>query len=379
MFILHVIANPIIPTDPNIITDAFNQKIFKFCNLFHNKGHKIYFYGSSHGFKFVKCTSYNIVIDDIEYKKIKESTNDFTMPQYFMPGFVGDFLKEERKRILDIFSNNLNIILNKNYLEGDIVVHFYDAYWKDPKQLHVCGSHGGGYISPDYKAIAFESNEWKEWLREDKEYGELVSKLKVSKVIYPWFTMKEWKPNKTIKRLGNTCLYLARCHEMKGFLFYLQLSKFVPKYDFWIAGGCYKYEKENKLLWYSDNSFVDLKEYPNVKYWGVANKVLRKELLQKCTMLLQPSLYVEPCGWNVIEAMLMGTPVIATKVGGFLNTVIENVTGNLCHIDEIDKWLTNIYRVKHLNKDIIRNYARTRFNCERAYSAYVEFFNSILS
>ena len=36
MFILHVIANPIIPTDPDIITDAFNQKIFKFCNLFHD-------------------------------------------------------------------------------------------------------------------------------------------------------------------------------------------------------------------------------------------------------------------------------------------------------------------------------------------------------
>lgn len=69
--------------------------------------------------------------------------------------------------------------------------------------------------------------------------------------------------------------------------------------------------------------------------WGKVEPEQRKKLLSTSSCLFQPMIYTEPCGQNVIEAMLSGTPVIAMNYGGFINAIKEGVTGYLYGKQEI--------------------------------------------
>jgi glycosyltransferase involved in cell wall biosynthesis len=53
------------------------------------------------------------------------------------------------------------------------------------------------------------------------------------------------------------------------------------------------------------------------------------ELLQRATMAVVPSIWDEPFGLPVIEAMACGAPVVATRVGAFPELVEEGKTGLL--------------------------------------------------
>lgn len=94
--------------------------------------------------------------------------------------------------------------------------------------------------------------------------------------------------------------------------------------------------------------------------------------------------WVEAQGLSFIEAMISRTPVIATKIGGIVDSVVDGETGLLVNErapEEIAQAIIKLTEDAHLRKSVINNgyrLASTKFS--RSYSArqFSELFNSLL-
>lgn len=68
-------------------------------------------------------------------------------------------------------------------------------------------------------------------------------------------------------------------------------------------------------------------EGDHVEYVGVVHPDERAELLAGAACVIVPTLYVEPFGGVAVEAMMCGTPVVASDWGAFTETVETGLTG----------------------------------------------------
>ncbi|AYV78043.1 MAG: glycosyltransferase [Edafosvirus sp.] len=407
---LHIIANPLIPTNPRYSVDAFTMIAIKLCRMFHRKGHNVIFYGVDKCKKFIECSKYISVLKSECYTQAKLLSNNFTHPSYMLCYGKGE-LEAICKNLISTFQNRLIKLVNKNSQENDYVLHVVDCFSPSlfsKKLIHIDISKCGG----DY--IVFDNN-----IFQTNEYMKSVlsknPNIKTNNsIILPWFHKEDFELLEKQTRTENTYLYMARCQQMKGLLYFLELSKSFPKYKFIVAGGCENYKNEimttgemiNGTLVMHDKAQpsgtlvmhdkaqpsgtlvmhdtaqpsgtklkINFKEYPNVEYIGPILPKKRKQILSTITALIQPTPYLEPCGWNVIEAMMCGTPVLVPNYGGFLDTVVDGKTGFIC--DTKENWISNIDKIKELNYDFIKDYAINKFSEERAYGEYMDFFQKI--
>lgn len=68
-------------------------------------------------------------------------------------------------------------------------------------------------------------------------------------------------------------------------------------------------------------------EGKDVEYVGTVNREERASLMARAAAVIVPTLYVEPFGGVAVEAMMSGTPVVASDWGAFTETVQEGVSG----------------------------------------------------
>ncbi len=372
---LHVIASYPVPTDPKYEIDAHNIKIIKYCDLLHGMGFTIHFYGADGCQQYVSHTYYHPVILINEYDKAKEATDDFTNPEYLMVG--SNRLDDIKGRIQKIFSTNTKILLDQNYKSGDMVLHFFQCY-NYSGMTNVRMSHGGGDWNI-YEFVSFETNSYM-----SHEINRIPNNnLKVYDTIYPWFDPNHFIYDPSNKYTTPTYLFLARCHIAKGLHIFLEISKHYLQYDFIIAGGTLSYDKDTGImnigklyeLGVSEDIHVNLNIYPNVKYIGPIYGYKKRYLLSKVTALIQPTVYFEPCGWNVIEAMVSGTPVLVPSFGGFRDTVINGITG---YFNKDEDWINNVERVRSIKPIDCLLHIVANFNKEEAEKSVKRFFRSVV-
>jgi glycosyltransferase involved in cell wall biosynthesis len=90
---------------------------------------------------------------------------------------------------------------------------------------------------------------------------------------------------------------------------------------------------------------------------------------------VQPSLYSEPFGYNVIEASMSGTPVITSDWGGFTETVPHGLTGWRCrNMDQFDWAVRNI---EQISPEVCRQWALNNYTTDRARARYEEYFKQL--
>lgn len=374
----HVLINPAIPPSKENILDAYTSFLFQWCDLFVRKNHQVIVYG----YKEVpladrpSCTSY---VDCISLKDWEEVTvppmipnfNDTSLVQHNIQSMV-----ESENQIRIRYKINVHTILNNiSDKSPQWIIHFYDYYLLEllrttlpSSWIHVIPMHMGSSLTMKTDIPTIFCSQF--WLT---EYTTTIQKspLKKSKIIHPWFNPKEFTP--LPKHDPPVYLYLARCTPLKGIYFFLQISQLHPSKTFWVAGSVDK------------TISIDWSLYPNVKFWGFANRELRNYLLGSATCLIQPTIYYEPFGFNAVEAMLSGTPVIAPNKGAFRETIKPNVSGLLYDVDEhdnstcsnISEAMKNIHTLSTIE---CRQYALNKFtDTEDRYKRYMKFFNKKLS
>lgn len=104
------------------------------------------------------------------------------------------------------------------------------------------------------------------------------------------------------------------------------LSKENGPWQFWIVGKAETESYENRLR--NMVSGNGIKE--NTKFWGFVSQDKKFELLARSHVLINPSVRE---GWGLvnIEANSAGTPVVAYKVAGLVDSVKDGQSGILCN------------------------------------------------
>ena len=126
-----------------------------------------------------------------------------------------------------------------------------------------------------------------------------------------------------------------------GLLKFIRVIRRMPSVNFYFAG--------NGIYF----NLVKQNCPQNMYLIGRVPKLQVKNLLDSCSVVVHPSgLDVLPR--SIKEASLMGKPIVASNVGGIPEMIIDNQTGYLCDIDNVDQWVRKI-RFLLDNPDVSKN------------------------
>ena len=136
---------------------------------------------------------------------------------------------------------------------------------------------------------------------------------------------------KPIIKPSNEIIYLGRFSKGKGIDIFFnlipQLLKDLPQAKFKLVGSGYL-EKDLKA------AAVKMQLEDKVSFTGQIDHQQVLSEVKKAALIAVPSIWQEPLPRSAIEAILSGTPVVATKVGGLKEVVKDKVYGILCMPDE---------------------------------------------
>jgi glycosyltransferase involved in cell wall biosynthesis len=110
----------------------------------------------------------------------------------------------------------------------------------------------------------------------------------------------------------------------------------------------------------------------SVEYVGFMSGAEKNRLLGGARALLYPVQSPEPFGLVLIEAMMCGTPVVATRLGAVPEIIDEGVTGYL--VPSADALADRLPMAFALDRRSIRAQAETRFAAHRMAGEYLQLY-----
>jgi glycosyltransferase involved in cell wall biosynthesis len=365
-FRFHVFPNLLVPSTIDNCLCAYNNYAIAFSKIFTENKHDVIFYGYDiPKLQRPMCTQYITVSDMSLFKKYFKQIPEFNSAKYLT--HEETFQKIDNKVIdgqleKEFMEKAYYIMIKQNLLlDDDIILHFYYSGTWNPlykltnkRYLNISPCIWGSTYTMPY--AIFKSHYVHEaCMTRQLTKKEVYDAVKMHIVQYPGFDAKEFKYNSKPISNRKAFLFLARVQKYKGIDVFIELAKRNPDKEFWIAGNPDPIE-----------ICSDIKSYPNIKYVGFANKILKKLLLNQAKCLIQPTAYSEPFGCNVIEAYFSGTPVITSNRGAFRETVINGITGYLCN-DGLENYENAMNCIDKIEPKDCLNYAYTHFNHVNEY------------
>lgn len=144
-------------------------------------------------------------------------------------------------------------------------------------------------------------------------------------------------------------LYFGRFYEEKGIRLLIEAIRRCPEIPFVFAGDGPLKELLNGI--------------PNVKYVGFKNGKELENLIQSAAISIYPSIWYENCPLSILESEALGTPVIASSLGGIPELIEDNKTGKIIKdltIDNLVNNITSTYQNKQLLKNMSQNCIKKR-------------------
>jgi glycosyltransferase involved in cell wall biosynthesis len=109
-----------------------------------------------------------------------------------------------------------------------------------------------------------------------------------------------------------------------------------------------------------------------IDYVGVVKPKERAEVMGGALAVMTPSQFPEPFCLVAVESQMVGTPVIATDWGAFVETVQHGVTGVRCNT--MDEFADAVTGVKALDRERIRERAIDLYSFDAIASQYERYF-----
>ena len=321
---IHIVGIARNPSTPHIAVDPYARASYWLTTLLYRRGIEVHYYG--HESSTIECTQrYNIV--------------DNTFHQQY---FVTDFQYSQW--------NNSKL---------DIVICMWSEQIPLLKQLNgvkVVDGHIGhvSFYGADYNVFTSTPNQHYIY----GKYG--LNDCRWNDIVIPPIcnSINEFEYN---EKKENYLLYIARLVEQKGIHIFIDIAKSFPNKKFIIAGQ-------------GDLSKITKTLPSNVEYVGYADLKQRKQLLSKAQAVISPTYYMEPFGLTTIEANLSGTPVITTPWGGYVDNVVEGVTGFKC--SRFSEFKNAINNLDSIDPKKCREFGE-KFTAEALINKYIKYFNKI--
>jgi glycosyltransferase involved in cell wall biosynthesis len=127
---------------------------------------------------------------------------------------------------------------------------------------------------------------------------------------------------------------------------------------------------------YFDCKIRQLLDDPLVEYIGEIGEPERSEFLGNARALLFPIDWPEPFGLVMIEAMSVGTPVIAYPMGSVREVMEDGVTGYI--VNNLTEAVGAVERVGSLDRRLCRRVFEERFSVQRMCADYLDVYRSLL-
>lgn len=164
------------------------------------------------------------------------------------------------------------------------------------------------------------------------------------------------------QRSGPLVVQAAMLRPEKGHLFMLDVIAQISRQ---VAGLRYVIAGDGELREHLAERIGELGLSECVLLAGLLNPVA--PLLKCADLVVMPSFY-EPLGMAQSEALVLGVPVVASKVGGIPETVTDGETGLLVEAGNLDAWasalnwaLANLPRMRQMAQDGSKR-VRARFS-----------------
>lgn len=232
---------------------------------------------------------------------------------------------------------------------GSMHAHFRDAF---PENFHI--ETGVGYTGVFSNFRVYESYAWWHW----HQGRENRSGQNYEWVIPMFYDLAEWEPCYTP---GEYILYFGRVVKDKG----LDIVREVAA----------RTNREVIICGEGDASPWLLPDIPNLKYMPPVRGHARNELLRNAYCMLAPTTYTEPFGSSAVEAMLCGTPVIASDFGGFTETVEHGLTGYRCKT--LGDWLYGVKMAGKMDRKTIAEVTRAKYGMETIAPKFTRVFEQL--
>ena len=133
---------------------------------------------------------------------------------------------------------------------------------------------------------------------------------------------------------NNEVLYIGRVSEEKGLSVLLKAMSNIKDIRLKIIGDGLIKDKLKKE--------VDENGLNNIEFLGHLPQNKIKTYLGNCMLLVVPSVWYENCPLTIIEAMINGKAVIASRLGGNVDLIEEGKTGLLFNAGDADDLATKI-------------------------------------
>lgn len=352
---LHVLSIPHTITNKTFTQCAFTQKVVNMCKMFYNSGMHVIHYG--HPDSEVICNEHVDVIDRETY------TRTYGHMNWKEKGIYGYSTNDDA---YTTFSRNSIVEINKRKKHGDIVLCFFGTGHKaiadsvsDLLIVEPCIGYYSGIFAP-YRV--YES-----YAMMHKMTGILNGtecKNSFYDVVIPSglevndFEFRETKED-----------YFLMCGRLvwyKGVHIASQVCKELGK-KLVLIGTTTGPED-----CYLGDNWPD-----HIEYVGFADIEKRKHYMSRAKALFAPTIYTEPFGNVAVEALMSGTPVIATDWGAFTETVPHGMVGYRCRTFEQFIWAAK--NIDTIDTKKCRQWALDNYSMDKVSSMYEEYFNSLIN
>lgn len=118
-----------------------------------------------------------------------------------------------------------------------------------------------------------------------------------------------------------------------------------------------------------------VKTPPGVTVVGLCDRAQRRDLMSRAKAILGPTYYIEPFGNMIVEGYFSGTPAITTDWGGFVDTVVNGVTGYRCR--EFKQFLEAVESIDQINPEDCLNYAINNYSESVVHNKFDEYFQKL--
>ena len=216
-------------------------------------------------------------------------------------------------------------------------------------------------ISMGFKNVVCISKAHAKWTRAQypsRDRGPVVVMNGIDPSTYPFWESK-----------GDAFLFFSVLGPYKGADTVMDLAHRLPQYKFAFGG---------RDTSYTDTVKREAQEHPNITCYGEVGHEEKKRIMGRARALLQlPKPYnpremypfMDILPMTIIEANLVGTPVIGLNEGGVSEMIENGVNGYLCK--DLDEVVEAMSRVDLIEPKKCREYAEDRFSYLRMAKEYL--------